>query len=125
MSDSSKKPPGQVAYEAYEKRFGSFYHNHVTDPWEDLDDLKKEAWSVAAVALQNAIEDDLPETTVHVEKDSGDREKRAWSPVCTKCGGKGRPIKGDGEYANARHCTDCDVLFGWQVKPLGDLDATR
>ena len=109
------KPPGQVTYEAYEKRYAANFHNHKTAPWEKLPETQRDAWGVAAVALQHVIEEDMPDTTVHVEKDSDDTtEKRAWSLVCTKCGGKGRPAKGEGNYSGAKYCDDCSILFGWQ-----------
>lgn len=117
MSDS-KKPPGQVAYEAYEKRYSANFSNHTTAPWEKLADIKKDAWHVAAVALQKEL--DVPAEIVHVEKDDQDpaaQDKRAWAQVCPECGDFGRPIKATGEHANAKHCARCDILFGWQSAP--------
>ncbi len=110
-------PPGQVAYEAFEKRYGANFHKRPSPPWDELEEIKQDAWNVAAVALQVQIHKDLPETTVLVEKDTGaeDHEKRAWSPQCPKCTNPGRPIRGEGEYATAKYCRACDVLFGWQL----------
>ena len=117
MSDS-KKPPGQVAYEAYEKRYAENFHNHKSASWEDLADIKKDAWGVAAVALQKEL--DVPAEIVHVEKDDenpADQDKRAWAQVCPECGDFGRSVSSTGKYVNAKHCARCDILFGWQNAP--------
>ncbi len=52
---------------------------------------------------------------------NSEKDARAISTVCTKCGGPGEPIGATGEFATASHCSACDVMFGWARPPVGLL----